>query len=152
MAEPLFIGAVYVWGLDGNLAYTGMAVNQNEPQKLSYQDDISRHNSKDRKGQTIGVQLYDPNPKASVTFMPRSAATGAGQIALAKNTVVLPARGSKVTLSGFPPNPLTAEDVSINSAKWIYLGGGSIDSTNEGEVTMTLPLERFGSDLATDNS
>ena len=152
MSEPTFIGRVFVWGLDGTLTYTGLAVAENEPQKLSFQDAVSRHNSKDKKGKTIGVQLWDPNPKITVTFMPCASAPGAGAIAIAKTKVVLPARGSKATLTGFPPNTGTAEDVSINSAGWLYLGGGGIEFTNEGEVVITLPLEKFSDDLATNNS
>lgn len=145
--EPTYIGRVFVWGLDGTLAYTGLTTAQNEPQRLSYRDEISRHDSKDKKGETIGIQLYNPNPKITVTFMPCQTA-GGGSIALSKQNVVLPAKGSKVTLAGFPPNTGTAEDVSVNSAKWIYFGGGGIEFTNEGEVVMTLPLEKFNTDIA----
>lgn len=152
MAEPTFLGVVYVWGLDGTLLYSGMAITENEPQSLNFSDDISRHDSKDKKGATQGVQLYNPNPKLSITFMPRATNTGAGAIAAAKANVILPPKGANVALADFPPDAGTAEGVAINSAKWKYLGGGTIGFTNEGEVTMTLPLERFATDLAVDNA
>jgi hypothetical protein len=146
MSEPTFIGRVYVWGLDGTLAYTGMSTAQNELQKLSYRDEIARHDSKDKKGETVGVQLWNPNPKTTVTFMPCEA-MAAGSIANAKTRVLLPAKGSKVTLAAFPPTVGGAE-ILPNSASWIYFGGGEIEFTNEGEVVMTLPLEKFNTDLA----
>lgn len=150
-SEPTFVGEVYIFGLDGTLAYSGMATTGNEPQRAGYQDEISRHDSKDKKGATVGVQLFNPNPKITITFMPKADATGGGAIADAKSNMVLPAKGSKVTLSGFPPVVATAED-TINSTKWLYLGGGSIDFTNDQEVVMTLPLEKFATDLAVNNT
>jgi hypothetical protein len=147
MAEPTYIGRVTVWGLDGKLAYTGLLVGENEPTRLTYTDEIARHDSKDRKGETIGVQLYNPTPKLDISFIP-CAPMGVGAIAASKQKVVLPAKGSKVTVSEFPPNVGTAEDVTINSAKWLYLGGGSIDFTNEGEAVINLPLHKFNTDIA----
>jgi hypothetical protein len=104
-----------------------------------------------KRGKTIGIQLYDDNPKVTVKYMPCAAATGASKIADAKTRVTLPSKGSKATLAGFPPAIATAEG-TINSAKWLYLGGGEIDFTNEGEVMITLPLEKFRDDLAIDNT
>lgn len=150
MAEPTYLGEVFIFGLDGTLAYSGMATSGNEPQRGSYQDEISRHDSKNKKGETIGVQLFNPNPKITITFMPKADSTGAGAIADAKSNMVLPAKGSKVTLAGFPP--VVGSDGTINSAQWLYLGGGAIELTNEAEVVMTLPLERFNTDMAVNNS
>jgi hypothetical protein len=150
--EPLFIGRVYVWGLDGTLLHAGIAATtENEPQSLNYKDDVTRHVSKDKKGKTVGIQLYDDNPKVTIKYMPCSTATGAGTIAPAKTRVTIPSKGANVTLAGFPPNVGTAEDL-INSTKWKYLGGAEIDFTNEAEVMITLPLETFIDDLAVNNS
>lgn len=152
MAEPTHIGKVFVWGLDGTLAYSGLLTTENEPSDLTYKDEISRHESKDRKGETCGIQLYDPHPQITIKFMPCSASTGSGQIANARTKVVLPTKGSKVTVAAFPPNTGTAEDVTINSAKWIYLGGGEISLNNEKEVEITLPLEKWSTDFAVNNT
>lgn len=146
MAEPTFIGRVYIHGLDGTLAYTGMATANNELKTLNYRDETRRADTKDKKGETVGVRLWDPNPKISVTFFPCEA-MGAGSIATAKTRAALPSKGAKVTLAGFPPNTATAEDV-VNSAKWIYFGGGELEFTDEGECRMTLPLEKFNTDIA----
>jgi len=152
MSEPLYIGRVNVFGLDGTLLHGGIAATgENEPQSLNLKDDISRHVSKDKKGKTIGLQLYDDNPKISIKYFPCAAATGAGKIAEAKTKVTLPAKGSKATLAGFPPDPAAAEGI-INSVKWLYLGGGEIEFTNEAEVMITLPLEKFIDDLAINNT
>lgn len=147
MAEPTHVGTVFVFGLDGTLAFAApaMLATENEPQRMSFADQISRHNSKSKKGETIGVQLYDPNPKITIVTMPRATNPGAGAIADAKLNVILPTKGSQVTLAGFPP--LGGAEDSINSVKWIYLGDGSIEFTNDAEVVMTLPLEKFNTDL-----
>lgn len=146
MAEPTYVGRVYVHGLDGTLAYTGLATTQNELKTLNYRDEVSRKDTLDKKGETVGVRLYNPNPKISVTFFPCQP-MGAGSIANSKLRVVLPARGAKITLAGFPPNTATAEDL-INSTAWIYFSGGEVEFTDEGEAKITLPLEKFSTDLA----
>lgn len=155
-SEPTFVGRVFVFGLDGTLAWSGpaaaaVAANENEPQDASVTDDITRHVSKDKKGETIGIQLYDPNPKVRVTCMPCAAATGAGAIAAAKLNVMLPKKGSNVTLAGFPAGPGAGEDY-FNSTAWKYLGGGEIALNNEREAVITMTLERFNTDLAVDNT
>lgn len=146
MAEPTFIGRVYIHGLDGTLAFTGMATDKNELKSLSYRDRITQGRTKDKKGATVGVRGWDPNPMITVRFLVCEPA-GAGAIAGAKTRIALPSFGAKVTLAGFPPNVATAEDL-INSAKWLYFDGGEIEFTDEQEVAMTLPLEKFGTDLA----
>lgn len=154
--EPLFIGRVYVFGLDGTLLHGGIAVvGENEPQSLNFKDDISRHDSKDKKGKTIGIQLYNPNPKINIKYMPCAAATGAAQVAAAKTRVALPAKGSRAVLKGFPPQNDPAQpqtEDAINSIYWLYLGGGEIDFSNESEVMISLPLEKFKDQLAIDNT
>ena len=156
MSEPTHVGRVFIWGLDGTLAYTGVGgailATENEPQSVTYKDDVQRHNTKDKKGKTVAIQLWDPNPKVTIKFMPCAAATGTGAIATARTKMDLPTRGSKVTLAAFPPNTGTAEDLTINSAKWLYLGGGELSLNNEKEVEMTLPLEKFTDDLAVNNT
>lgn len=151
MSEPTFVGRCYIWGLDGTLAYTGIATSENEMQSMTYKDDCQRHDSKDKKGRTVGVQLWNPNPKVTIKFMPCvDAASGA--IATAKTKLQLPPRGSRVTLAGFPPDIGTGEDLDqnpgINSATWIYFQGGEITFNNEKEVEMSLPLERFETNIA----
>lgn len=151
MAEPTFLGRAYIWGLDGTLLYSGMAAANNEPQSLEYRDEYSRHDTKDKKGDTVCVILYNANPKLTIDFMPFEAAgAGTGEVATAKTRMVLPPIGAKVTVDAFPPvvGSKDAAGDTINSAKWLYLGGGSIRFSPEAEVVMSLPLEKFATDLA----
>ena len=145
--QPTYIGQAYVFGLDGTLAYTGLATTANELRSLEYRDEVKRTDVQDKKGQTVGVMLYDPNPKITITFYPCQPA-GAASILGAQTNSVLPALGAKVTLAAFPPVVGTAESTVIKSLKWIYLGGGSYRFSNDGVLEMTLPLEKFASDLA----
>lgn len=156
MAEPTHIGTVFVFGADGTVAWTGTAAatvltSENEPQEVTATDDITRHVSKSKQGETIGIQLYDPNPKVRVVCMPCAAATGSGAIAAAKANVFLPKKGTAVTLAGFAAGPGSGEDY-FNSSAWLYLGGGEIALNNEREAVVTMTLERFNTALATNNS
>ncbi len=147
MSEPTFIGTVTVHGIDGTLAYTGLATAKNLLRKVSYKDTIQKKQTKDSKAKTVGVKGWDPSPEISISFAPCEPA-GSGSIAAAKTRVVIPAFGSKVTLAGFPPDAATAEGVSFNSAKWLYLGGGSIEVGDEDDIMINLDLTKFTDDIA----
>jgi hypothetical protein len=149
MSAETQIGRVIIFGLDGTMLYSGMATTGNEPSAISYDDTVEVHRSKDRKGEVIGAQFYNAVKKIIVNFYPCVAAGGTK--AAAQANMVLPPYGAKATLAGFPPVPATVED-TINSAKWIYFGGGKIDLSNEAEVKMVLPLERYNTDISTPNT
>jgi len=149
MAEPTHIGRAYVFGLDGAMSYVGVATAANELRSMEYRDEVGRIDVQDKKGETVGVLLFNPNPKITITFYP-CAVAGPGAISTARTNSVMPARGSKVALTGFPPVVGTAEG-AINSAKWLYFGGGSYRYSFDGILELTLPLEKFLTDLlATD--
>lgn len=140
MAEPTFIGKVTVWGIDGTMTYTGVATTDNVMDTVNYEDTVEEHELKDHKGITVGVKLVNPRENLTINFWPAEPA-GAGSIAAAKTNVVLPAKGSKVTIASMSGSPLNGTD-------WLYLGGGSIEESHEGDVKMTLPLRRYSTDIA----
>jgi hypothetical protein len=149
MAAPSYFGTVTVWGAEGTLLYTGLAAADNLLETLSYEDDAEEHESKDRLGETVGLKIWNPCPKLNVSFYPCKAA-GVGAIAGAKANVVLPARGAKVTLAGFPPNTASSDAAAdiINRTTWLYVKGGKIEFKNTGEVMITLPVRRYNTDIA----
>ncbi len=145
MAAPTFIGYVTVWGIDGTMAYTGMATADNILEGMSYEDGTKEHETKDKQGETIGLRLWDPKKTLTVNFYPGQAA-GTGSIAAAKLEVDLPARGSKVTIASMPAAGSPVFDT--NGTTWLYVGGGRIEFGNEQECKMVLPLRRYNTDIA----
>ncbi len=64
-------------------------------------------------------------------------------IANAKASATLPALGSSATISGLPVIAQGSASDILNSALWIYQGGGSLNGDSENHWTMTLPLFRY---------
>ena len=78
----------------------------------------------------------DPEPEPSDPSDP-------SDISDSEDNVILPAKGSTVTLAAFPTNS------GLNETTWIYEQGGSIGFTNEGEAKITLPLVKYNTDIST---
>jgi hypothetical protein len=140
MAAPTQIGTVTVWGIDGTVAYTGLASTDNILEAANLEDDIDEFERKDAQAEVVGLRLYNPCKKVELTFYPSKPA-GSGAIAAAKANVVLPAKGAKVTLAGFAGSV-------YNDTTWLYIKGGRIEEGNEGEAKIVLPLRRYNTDIA----
>ena len=141
MAAPThYIGTVTVWGLDGTMAYTGIATTANLLESASYEDTTEEHEAKDRWGEVVGVKLFNPRENLTINFFPSSVA-GSASIAAAAANVLLPPKGAKVTIADMPGSHLDA-------ATWLYLGGGNIELSNSGDVKMVLPLRKYRTDIA----
>jgi hypothetical protein len=148
MAEPIFLGQATVHGIDGTLAYTGVATTDNIIDSVNFVDGVKEQEVLDGKGEVVGLKLWQKKRTITIKFYPSEPAA-AGAVATAKTNAVLPAIGSKVAIAAMPPVVGTADSAVINSAKWIYAGGGSYDFTREGDLVMTLPLRLYTNDLAT---
>lgn len=146
MAEPISLGLVTIHGIDGNLAYTGLATTENTIESVSLQDLSKEHETLDSKGDVKGLKLWQGRRNLTIKFYPTMAA--GSSIATTKTKAVLPAVGSKVTIAGMPPVVGTAETV-MNSVSWIYAGGGTYDLTQEGDLVMSLPLRKYATDIST---
>jgi len=134
------IGVVTVFAIDGTLAYTGLASTDNIIEGAGLEDDCDEIERRDKSGEVVGVRTYNENKRIEISFLPSKPA-GTGAIAAAKANVVLPARGAKVTLASFAGSV-------FNDTTWLYIRGGRIEQTNEGELKMTLPLRRYAVDIA----
>lgn len=139
MAAPTQIGVVTVWGVDGTLAYTGLASTDNVLESVDLNDEAEVTRRRDNLGETKGVLIWDPRKTITVTFYP----SDPSDISDSKDNIVLPAKGSTVTLASFPTNS------GLNETTWIYEQGGSIGFTNEGEAKITLPLVKYNTDIST---
>src|SRR6266498_3183610 len=93
------IGRAVVHGIDGTIQYEGVASTGNEVQKLSYEDQVNKHEHKDRKGAVIGLTFFNRRKKLTIDFYP-CAPAGDGAIALAAENMALPAPGVTVKIEG----------------------------------------------------
>jgi hypothetical protein len=138
------IGRAVVFGIDGTMLYNGVAAmptTGNELQKAAYEDQCNVHESKSKKGETIGLVFWNQRKKLTIDFYP-CAAAGTGAITTAIASIIMPALGAKVTLASM-------SGADLNSAAWIYQGGGTVEQTNEGEVKMKPPLMQYSTDIST---
>jgi hypothetical protein len=147
MSVPTQIGVVTVWGIDGNLVYTGLLAADNLLERISYEDGTDEHESRDKDGEVIGVKLWNRVAKLTIDFYPSKPA-GGGSIAAAKANVILPAKGSKVTIAGMPVNCGVNSGSGTAFPQWVYFGGGGIEFSNNGECKMKLPLRAYNNDIA----
>lgn len=138
------IGRAVVFGIDGGFQYSGVAVaidvNSNELTRVSFEDQANKHESKDRRGETIGLVFWNSRAKITLNFYP-CATAGVGALDLARVNVVLPDVGSLVEIEDMPGQ--------LINGNWIYEGGGTIEMTNEAEVKMVLPLMKYSTDIST---
>ena len=149
MSAPTFLGYATVHGIDGTIAYTGMATTDNLFESLTAEEQVQEHEAKDKTGETVGLKLWNRRRNLTIKFYPAKTAAG-GAIAAAKLLVDLPVVGAVVTIAS--DAEAASPNFGINSAKWIYAGGGSINKTNSDDVYMTLPLRRYATDISTQST
>lgn len=130
-----------VFGIDGTIQYTGVAASGAEITKISFEDQVKTYEHKNRKGEVVGMTFYNRTKKASIDFYP-TAPAGDGAIALAAENMHLPDPGSKIELADHA-------GADLNSDVWIYVGGGTIEFTNEAEAKMKLPCMQYSTDIST---
>jgi len=141
MAAPTnYIGIVTVFGIDGTIAYTGLATTDSLLESASLEDTTEEHEAKDRWGEVVGMKLFNPRTNITINFYPAKEA-GSGAIAAAKDNVALPAKGSKVTIADMPGS-------AFDGTTWLYIQGGTIELTNTGDAKMVLPLRKYRTDIA----
>ncbi len=123
------IGTAAIYGLDGTLAWSGVATTDNEAQSASLQDSCDKAELKDGTGATIGKRYYNRRHTLTVEVVP-----------LSKAKATLPALGALVTLAGFGIG-----GASLYDGNWNYDGEGSIEP-GQGEVPLKLKmtLVRYG--------
>lgn len=134
----MMLGKAIVWGINGTMAYTGMATTANEPQSVDYTETYEEHESKSKAGETVGLYLFNKKEDLTIDFYPCDPSV----TATAEAAIVLPAIGAKVTIAAM-------KGAVLNDSIWIYKGGGKISEGFDHEVKMTLPLRQYSSDIST---
>jgi hypothetical protein len=138
MANEVQTGKAVVFGVTGTVSYTGIGTI--ELQTGSFDDRFDLHETRDKQGEVIGLQAWNPLREVTLNFTPVSSATGAGAINDAKLGLALPSPLASVSLTNFAHADLTGT--------WIYIGGGRIDLSNQTEGTMTLPCRKYNTDIS----
>lgn len=140
MASTL-IGTASVFALDGvTVAYTSPAGVVGTPTGINFSDSASQAKAADASGQTFAVGFTEFEHSITVDLMRITDGTPGTTRQGAKDEVVLPAIGTKITLAGFE----TGSSGTLINGDWNYVGGGTVNLSNNGFMKATLPLKRFG--------
>ena len=94
-------------------------------------------------GEIVGVGAWGEYFEATFTLIP--AGTSAANALI---SATLPPLMSVVTITGadvVQVGSLTSVVNAATTARWLYVGGGSLSFTQDGQATMTLPLRRYPS-------
>jgi len=133
MATQYLAGRAVVFTVEGTMAYTGVAVSQNSIQSASLSDEFDLLEVRNQRGQTITQMAINIRHRITIEMIP-TAVAGTNTQAAAALAVELPEPLTLVTLAGF--------ELPEFNGNWNYLGGGSIGLSNQGTISMTLPLGR----------
>lgn len=131
-------GQAHIYGLTG-VALTGYATINLQNARASHKED--NREIKGQDGRFNSLILNNEVLDLVIEFIPE-AATKAAVAAVAG----LPARGTKVTLSGFGTIGIGSFANALNG-DFIYMGDGQITGPNDREWTATLPLRKYEQDL-----
>lgn len=130
-------GRATLMGADGDIAWTGeVAGTVKEPQAGDYSHDNDILESKDANGEVDGLIGYNDSETLTLTILPKAGTSSNNTLAKAAAAIELPTKLAVITLSNF--------SASVYNGTWNYIGGGKINKSNTGLISMTLPLKRFG--------
>ena len=133
-----YIGAVAVHGVDGTLAFSGMLVTENLMTDAQMTDNFDSGELQNGNSDTVGVAANNRRSEATFTIIPYDSS---GAVATARTKIVLPGKLATITITGFGTTP---NQIAPLIGKWTYIGGGSIQLSRGGFVSMTLPCKRWG--------
>jgi len=122
-------------------AITGWAMN--DPQSLNVRHTSGARRIMDGDGEVSGLIFSGEFIECEFTFKPSGSSDANSRL-----SAQLPKSGSKmsVTLAKIIRCGPFADALNTGGAtnyQWIYEGGGSLNLTNDGETTLTLPMVRF---------
>lgn len=138
-------GTQKVNGTNAAFTWTGIATATTDSiiTGTSFTDNATIQQNMDANGSRCGSSATDEVYKMTISFDPVAKIPGSGPSLYvdANNSLELPPRNSKVTLSGFPENTTTGPNLFQINTDWIYYEGGTIALDAKQVARMTLPLE-----------
>ncbi len=136
-----YIGAVAVHGVDGRLSFTGVVsavgTGDNLLTDAQVTDNFDVGELQNGSSDTIGAAANNRRSEATFTIIPYDSDGAVTERAKAQ----FPNKLATVTIEGFgtAPNALLPF-----TGKWAYVGGGSMQVSRGGFISMTLPCRRWG--------
>lgn len=100
-------------------------------------------------GEIVGVGAWGEYFEATFTLIPVGASEAAARL-----SATLPPLMSTVEIAAADPiqaGSVSSIIVASGTSRWLYVGGGSLSLSQDGQATMTLPLRRYPS-VSTANS
>lgn len=132
--SKLLHGRAAIYGIDGTIAYTGVASTEAEIQGMNLTDDFDSTDLMNRDAEVIGTASRNPRQSITVDVVIVQAPGGGQSIATAKGNFALPAQMAIVALADFGITALNGD--------WNYAGGGTAAFTTDGYMRLSLPLRR----------
>ena len=127
-------GFVAVYGIDGTIAFGGLAKTENIVKGANLTDNF-RVAKLSKNGHIIGASADEHTQSATFTLVVYDPTASTSNLAAAKALVEMPAALGAVTADDF--------DVALYDGVWTYVGGGSVTQREDGHLEITLPCERY---------
>lgn len=128
------VGQVTVRGLDGTVAFSGMATTNNKLIARSFQKLTDENEAKDGKGAVFSKAYMNRRRKLTIDIIPFDAATNT--LAAAKAKVLLLDNGAKVTIA--------SSSIALFDGDWHLTGTPSIREANDGtSLVISMEIEQF---------
>ncbi len=138
MSAALQTGRAFVFGVTGDVTFTGIGTNADQLVKsTTWNEDSTKHYLMDGGGEVVGIASVNKIQRLTVDLIP-VAASAANTYANAKTSMEAPAVMSKVTLSNFEEG-----DTNQVNGDWIYEGGAEVVQTAGDQAALRLPLVRY---------
>ncbi len=134
MATITTVGQVTVRGIDGTVAFTGMATTNNKLIARGFQKLTDENEAKDGDGAVFSKAYLNRRRKMTIDIIPFDAATNT--LAAAKAKVLLLDNGAKITLA--------SSSITILDGDWHLTGSPSIREGNDGSsLIISMEIEQF---------
>ena len=139
MANVVTKGNVTVYGAGGTVTFTGVA--SADMVSMAFADNFTLTEQENGDGNVCGAVASDQRYDMTLTFYPQPTA----QTEAAWKAIALPSILDTVTITRTATSVLaTAGNIpSVMVTSFHYVGGGRMDLTASGLMTMTLPLRRY---------
>lgn len=130
------IGAVTVRGIDGTVAFTGMATSANKWVGRSLRKQVTENEALDGSGATFSKAYLNRKRRATVRIIPFVASGTSTPLAAAQALMLLVDHGSVVTIA--------SSGIALWNGSWHVTGEPAIEEANDGtSAVIVLELEYF---------
>lgn len=134
MATITQVGQVTVRGIDGTVAFTGMATTNNKLIARSFQKLTDENEAKDGDGAVFSKAYLNRRRKMTIDIIPFDAASNT--LAAAKAKVLLLDNGTKVTIA--------SSSIALFDGDWHLTGTPTIREANDGtSLIISMEIEQF---------